>query len=93
MSAGFEEAQHNFRNDSVNRIVLLSDGLANVGIVDPSQIANEAKRIRENKISVSTMGVGLDYNENLMASSRITAAEIITTSIVKPVWPPYSKKN
>jgi Ca-activated chloride channel homolog len=68
MTAGFAEAQHNFRNDSVNRIVLLSDGLANVGIVDPSQIANEAKRIRENKISVSTMGVGLDYNENLMAS-------------------------
>ncbi|MCI0442555.1 VWA domain-containing protein, partial [bacterium] len=68
MTAGFVEAQQNFRNDSVNRIVLLSDGLANVGIVDPSQIANEAKRIRENKISVSTMGVGLDYNENLMAS-------------------------
>ena len=68
MTAGFAEAQQNFRNDSVNRIVLLSDGLANVGIVDPSQIANEAKRIRENKISVSTMGVGLDYNENLMAS-------------------------
>ena len=68
MTAGFAEAQQNFRNDSVNRIVLLSDGLANVGIVDPSQIANEAKRIRENKISVSTMGVGIDYNENLMAS-------------------------
>lgn len=68
MTAGFAEAQRNFRNDSVNRIVLLSDGLANVGIVDPGQIANEAKRIRENKISVSTMGVGIDYNENLMAS-------------------------
>jgi Ca-activated chloride channel family protein len=68
MTAGFVEAQRNFRNDSVNRIILLSDGLANVGIVDPGQIANEAKRIREYKISVSTMGVGIDYNENLMAS-------------------------
>ena len=68
MMAGFAEAQRNFREDSVNRIVLLSDGLANVGIVDPSQIANQAKQIRENKISVSAMGVGIDYNENLMAS-------------------------
>jgi Ca-activated chloride channel family protein len=68
MMAGFAEAQRNFREDSVNRIVLLSDGLANVGIVDPTQIANQAKRIRENKISVSAMGVGIDYNENLMAS-------------------------
>lgn len=68
MTAGFVEAKRNFRNDSVNRIILLSDGLANVGIVEPSLIAAEAKRIRENKISVSAMGVGLDYNENLMAS-------------------------
>jgi Ca-activated chloride channel family protein len=68
MQAGFEEAKKHFRNENVNRIVLLSDGLANVGIVDPSAIASEAQRIRENRISVSTMGVGLDYNENLMAS-------------------------
>jgi len=68
MMAGFVEAQQHFKDDSVNRIVLLSDGLANVGIVDPTQIANQAKRIRENKISVSAMGVGIDYNENLMAS-------------------------
>lgn len=68
MMAGFAEAQRNFKDDSVNRIVLLSDGLANVGIVDPTEIANQAKRIRENKISVSAMGVGIDYNENLMAS-------------------------
>lgn len=68
MMAGFAEAQRNFKDDSVNRIVLLSDGLANVGIVDPTAIANQAKQIRENKISVSAMGVGIDYNENLMAS-------------------------
>ncbi|HSE42513.1 MAG TPA: VWA domain-containing protein [Acidobacteriota bacterium] len=68
MQAGFEEAKRHFRNDIVNRIVLLSDGLANVGIVDPTAIASEAQRIRENRISVSTMGVGVDYNENLMAS-------------------------
>jgi len=68
MQAGFEEAKRYFRNDSVNRIILLSDGLANVGIVDPGAIASVAQNIREHKISVSTMGVGIEYNENLMAN-------------------------
>jgi Ca-activated chloride channel family protein len=68
MQQGFEEARKNFNRDYVNRIILLSDGLANAGITDPDQINAEAKRIRENFISVSTMGVGIDYNENLMAN-------------------------
>jgi Ca-activated chloride channel family protein len=68
MQQGFEEVHKYFNRNSVNRIVLLSDGLANAGITDPNQIAAEAKRIRENSISVSTMGVGIDYNENLMAN-------------------------
>lgn len=68
LQQGFEEIRKNFRQDSVNRIILLSDGLANVGIVDPEQIAAVARSIRERSISVSTMGVGVDYNENLMAN-------------------------
>jgi Ca-activated chloride channel family protein len=68
LEAGFEEARRNFNRAYVNRIVLLSDGLANVGVIDPNQIAAEAKRIRENNISISSMGVGIDYNENLMAN-------------------------
>src|SRR5687767_9788241 len=57
-----------YRPDHVNRVILLSDGLANVGIIDPSQIAALAQRIRENSVSVSTMGVGVDFNETLMAN-------------------------
>lgn len=68
MQQGFEEARKHFNRNYVNRIILLSDGLANAGITDPNQITAEAKRIRENSISVSTMGVGIDYNENLMAN-------------------------
>ena len=65
---GFEEARRNFKPDHVNRIVLLSDGLANAGIIEPDQIAAQAKLIREHSVSVSAMGVGIDYNENLMAN-------------------------
>lgn len=68
MQQGFEEARRNFKKHYVNRIILLSDGLANAGVTDPSQITQGAKQIRENAISISTMGVGIDYNESLMAN-------------------------
>lgn len=68
LQQGFEQARKSFKENYVNRIILLSDGLANAGITDPDQINAEAKRIRSNAITVSTMGVGLDYNENLMAN-------------------------
>jgi Ca-activated chloride channel family protein len=47
-------------------VILLSDGLANQGITDPHELNRIAKRYRSKSISLTTMGVGLDYNENLM---------------------------
>jgi Ca-activated chloride channel family protein len=48
--------------------LLLSDGLANVGISDPEALSAITKRFfEEDHISISTFGVGNDYNENLMA--------------------------
>jgi len=52
----------------VNRVLLLSDGLANVGISDPEALSAITKKFfEEEHISISTFGVGNDYNENLMA--------------------------
>ncbi|HJZ12348.1 MAG TPA: VWA domain-containing protein [Acidobacteriota bacterium] len=65
---GGREIRKHFRPDCVNRIILLSDGLANVGVTDPEQIAAEARRLRANSVSISAMGVGIDYNESLMAN-------------------------
>lgn len=49
------------------RCFLLTDGLANVGIQDPEQIATQAGGIRRNAgIGTSTFGVGLDYAEELL---------------------------
>lgn len=55
-------------SEMVNRVLLLSDGLANVGISDPEALsAITKKHFEEDHISISTFGVGNDYNENLMA--------------------------
>ena len=52
-------------------MILLSDGLANVGPSSPGDLAELGASWREG-ISVSTIGLGLDYNEDLM--QRFAAA-------------------
>lgn len=63
---GLHQVSRNASNKYVNRVILFSDGLANQGITDPSALNTVARRHRHQGISVTTMGVGLDYNENLM---------------------------
>ncbi len=63
---GLKQAERSAGKEYVNRVILLSDGLANVGVTDPVELERTARRYRNRSISVSSMGVGLDYNENLM---------------------------
>jgi Ca-activated chloride channel homolog len=49
------------------RCFLLTDGQANVGLIDPEQIASQAADIRERtRIGTSTFGIGDDYAEELL---------------------------
>lgn len=50
----------------VHRLILLSDGLANVGPSSPDDLARLGGSLLREGISVTTIGVGLDYNEDLM---------------------------
>lgn len=53
---------------TVRRLILLSDGNANQGLTDPTAIADIASEARQEGITVSTLGVGVDFNEDLMTS-------------------------
>ncbi len=58
-----------FRDEKhVNRIILLSDGLANVGPSSPTELEQLGQSLLKEKISVSTLGLGTGYNEDLMTS-------------------------
>jgi Ca-activated chloride channel family protein len=50
----------------LNRVVLLSDGQANVGPSQPDDFAQLGRKLLAEGISVSTIGLGADYNEDLM---------------------------
>jgi Ca-activated chloride channel homolog len=67
MLKGFGEVERTYKRGYVNRVLLLSDGLANRGISDRSAIAELVReRSRKYGVTVSTFGVGNDFNENLM---------------------------
>lgn len=63
---GLHQVERHRDREYRNRVILLSDGLANRGITDPYELKRIARCYREKSISITTMGVGLDYNENLM---------------------------
>ena len=67
VSKGAREVSKFIGLERVNRIVLLSDGLANVGPSSPSELGSLGASLARESISVTTIGVGLDYNEDLMA--------------------------
>lgn len=52
----------------INRVILLSDGIANVGPSSNREIAGLGSRLAKNGVSVTTIGLGDNYNETLMTA-------------------------
>lgn len=50
----------------VNRVLLLTDGLANVGITDADRLVQLAAGVKADGIRTSTFGVGEDFDEELL---------------------------
>lgn len=52
--------------DALAHLMLLSDGLANEGEARPEVLANWTSKAFGKGVATTTLGVGLDYNEDLM---------------------------
>lgn len=65
---GAKQVRRFFDKERVNRVILLSDGLANVGPSRTSDLASLGRELRGDGIAVSTIGLGDDYNEDLMTA-------------------------
>lgn len=63
---GYSEARKNFDKDATNRVVLLTDGIANTGVTDPNQIVRDSLPFNDIGIDLSTIGVGLDLDKDLL---------------------------
>ena len=67
-SKGAAEIRKFADKTTIDRIILLSDGQANVGPQAPGDLARLGEALRREKIGVTTLGLGLDYNEDLMVA-------------------------
>lgn len=70
MMEGVDEVQNRMgkidAENTINRVLLLSDGLANEGVREPAQIRRLVRGAKDNGVRISTMGLGRDYDEDLM---------------------------
>jgi len=66
LKEGIRQALAGRGGQTVNNVVLLSDGKANEGITAASSLALMAAAALERGVTVTTIGLGLDFNEKLM---------------------------
>ena len=64
---GAEQVALHQDDGAVSRVLLLTDGLANVGVTDPVDLERHAAELRRHGIATTTLGVGADFDEHLLA--------------------------
>jgi Ca-activated chloride channel family protein len=64
---GLQEARR-AASDGGATVLLISDGHANVGIADPGQLGDVARKAHADGTTTTTLGVGLGYDERLMSA-------------------------
>jgi Ca-activated chloride channel family protein len=67
LSTGLSEVRSDSR-EGVRRVVLLSDGNANIGVTDAVSLRRTAGAQIKSGVTVSAIGLGIDYNEDLLAA-------------------------
>jgi len=63
---GAAQVRQNLIAGGLNRVLLLSDGMANVGEKNTDVIAADVNRLAREAVSTTTMGLGDHFNEDLM---------------------------
>jgi Ca-activated chloride channel family protein len=52
---------------TVSKVLVLTDGLANHGVIDHGELVAAAARLRREGVTTSTFGVGADFDEELLS--------------------------
>jgi Mg-chelatase subunit ChlD len=67
MKLAYETARRHYLPDGINRVVLLTDGAANLGNVDPETLKQDVENHRKQGIALDCFGIGWEgYNDDLL---------------------------
>jgi Ca-activated chloride channel family protein len=67
LTLGYELASRSFDRSAINRVILCSDGVANVGITGPDALLKRIEDYKQQGITLTTVGFGMgNYNDVLM---------------------------
>ncbi|HEX2641106.1 MAG TPA: VWA domain-containing protein, partial [Pyrinomonadaceae bacterium] len=62
---GLQVSEH-LDTDAINRVLLITDGQANVGETSVDRIVEQTRQLASRNVSTSTIGIGQDFNEDLL---------------------------
>lgn len=68
VATGMQQIGPHAGPERVSRLLLMTDGLANVGVTDPDTLVGWVKAWRERGLALSSLGVGNDFNEDLLVA-------------------------
>lgn len=66
LAEGYTQVQKAYKADRANRVILMSDGAANVGVTDPVALGDRAAAFAREGVTLTTIGVGLGFQERFM---------------------------
>ncbi|MEM7112302.1 MAG: von Willebrand factor type A domain-containing protein [Chloroflexota bacterium] len=64
---GYDQANRAYMPNGINRVILASDGVANVGDTGPNSLSAKIRSYADAGIQLTTLGVGIgDFNDTMM---------------------------
>lgn len=63
---GALEVTKSLAENQINRVILLTDGQSNAGLIDKNEICKQVSKLSEQKITTTTFGIGQGFNEDLL---------------------------
>lgn len=69
---GATEVAKTMKEEFINRVLVLTDGVTYSGITDPKEICKNVSLLNEKGVSTTTFGVGSDFNEDLLQEMSVS---------------------